>query len=52
MASSFSSLVNNLSKGILEIKRKYGHNNKNINLLELNVNTVTGFLNTHTLKVI
>ena len=49
MASSLSNLVNNLSERIHKITCKYRHNDK---LAELNVNIVTVFLNTQTLKMI
>ena len=51
MASSLSTLANNLSEGILKIKWKYGHCDKNIKLAELNVNIATVFFNTQTLKM-
>ena len=46
MASSLSNLVNNLSEGIHRIKCKYRHDDKNVKLVELNINIETVFLNT------
>ena len=46
MASSLSSLVNNLSEEIHKIKCKYGIDNENVKLAELNINIVTVYLNT------
>ena len=52
MASSLSNLVNNLSKGIHKIKCKYGHDNKNGKLVELNISIGTVSWNTQVLKMI
>ena len=52
MASSLSNLVNNFAEEIHKIKCKYEHNDKNVNLAELNINIVTVFLNIQTLKMI
>ena len=46
MVSLLSNLVNNLSEGIHRIKCKYRHDNKNVKLLELNINITTVSLNT------
>ena len=46
MGSSLSNLVNNLSEGIRRIKCKYGHDDKNVILAELNISIATVFLNT------
>ena len=52
MASSLSNLANNLSEGIHKIKCKYGQAGKNVKLVELNISTVTAFLNIEALKMI
>ena len=52
MASSLSNLVNSLSGGIHGIKCKFGHGDKNVKLVELNISIVTFFLNMQTLKII
>ena len=52
MASSVSSLVNNLPGGIHKIKCKYKDVDKNVKLAESNINIDTTFLNTQTLKMI
>ena len=52
MASSVSSLVNNLPEGIHKIKCKYKDVDKNVKLAESNINIDTTFLNTQTLKMI
>ena len=52
MASSLSNLVNDLSEGIHRIKCRYGHDDKNVRLVELIISTATGFLNMQTLKMI
>ena len=51
MASSSSNLVNNLSERIHRIKRKFGHNNKNVKHVKLNTSIATVFLNTQTLEM-
>ena len=48
---SFSDLANTLSEVILRIKCKYVDNDKNVKLVELNINIVTFFLNTQTLEM-
>ena len=48
MASSLSSLVNNLSEEIHKIKCKYGIEDENVKLAELNINIMTVYLNTQT----
>ena len=48
MVSSLLNLVNNLAEQIPEIKRKYGHNDKEMKLAELNINTATAFFETQT----
>ena len=50
-ASSSSNLVNNLSERIHRIKCKFGHNNKNVKHVKLNISIATVFLNTQTLKM-
>ena len=50
MASSLSNLVNNLSEGIHKIKYKYGHEDKNVKLAELNLNIANCFLEKTNLK--
>ena len=40
MSSSLSNLVNNLSEGIIRIKCKFGHDDKNVKLAELNISIV------------
>ena len=52
MASSLSNLVNNYSAEIHRIKCKYGHDDKNVKLVELNISIATVFLNTKILKMI
>ena len=53
MVSSLSNLVKNLSEGTHIIKCIYGQNDKkNVKLSELNISTLTIFLNTQTLKMI
>ena len=47
MASSLPNLVNDLAEEIHRIKCKYGYNNKNLKVVELNINIATAFLNTH-----
>ena len=46
-ASSLPNLVNDLVEEIHRIKCKYGYNNKNLKVVELNINIATAFLNTH-----
>ena len=48
---SFSDLANTLSEVILRIKCKYVDNDKNVKLVELNINIATFFLNTQTLEM-
>ena len=52
MASSLSNLANNLSEGIHRIKCKFGHDNKTVKFVELNVSIAIVFLNTQTIKMI
>ena len=52
MASSLSSLVNNLSEGIHKIKCKDEHDELDMKLVELNIKIASAFLNTQTLKMI
>ena len=52
MASSLSNLVNNFSEGIHRIKCKFGDEEKNVKLVELNISIATVFLNIKTLKMI
>ena len=51
IASSLSSLVNNLSKGNHKIKYKYENDDKNVKL-KLITKTATTFLNVQTLEMI
>ena len=51
MASSLSSLVNNLSEGIHRVKCKYGRDDATMKLVELNVSITTVFLNKQILKM-
>ena len=51
MASSLSSLINNLSERVDRVKCKIGHDDKNVKLVELNISIVTVFLNTLILKM-
>ena len=46
MAISLSNLVNNVSERFNRIKCKVGHEDKKLELVELNVSIVTVFLNT------
>ena len=52
MATSLSNLVNNFSEWIHKIKCKFGHDDKNVKLVELNISIATVFLNIQTLKMI
>ena len=52
MANSLSNLVNNLSEGIHRIKCKFGYDEKNVKLAELNISIATVFSNVKTLKMI
>ena len=52
MTSTLSNLVNNLSGEIHRIKCKFEHNDKNVELVELNIIIGTAFLNTQILKMI
>ena len=51
MTKSFPDLANTLSEVIRRIKCKYVDNDKNVKLVELNINIVTFFLNTQTLEM-
>ena len=46
MATSLSNFVNNLTERIHKIKCKYGHDQKNVELAELNTKCVSVVLNT------
>ena len=46
MAISLSNLVDNISERFNRIKCKVGHEDKKLELVELNVSIVTVFLNT------
>ena len=52
MTNSLSNLVNNLFEVIHKIKCKFGHDDKNVKLVELNISTATVFSNLETLKMI
>ena len=52
MARSWSHLVNNLSEGINRVKCKYGHDGKNVQLVELNISVATVLLNKQIFKMI
>ena len=52
MARSWSHLVNNLSEGINRVKCKYGHDDKNVQLVELNISIATVLLNKQIFKMI
>ena len=52
MTSSLSNLVNNLSEGIHRFKCKFGHDDKNVKLVELNISIATVFLNKQTSRMI
>ena len=41
MASSLSSLINNLSERVDRVKCKIGHDDKNVKLVELNISIVS-----------
>ena len=51
MVSSLSNLFNDLAEGIHKIKCKYGHNDKNMKLAELNIKLVTACLNRQNFKI-
>ena len=52
MASSLSSVINNLAEGIHKINCKHGHNDKkNVKPAESNINIATVFLNPQTLMM-
>ena len=46
MASSSSSLVNNLSEGIHKLKCKFGQDDKNVKHVESDISIATVFSNT------
>ena len=50
MANSLWDLANNLSEGIHRIKCKYGHDNKNVKLVELSISIATVFFEYSNLK--
>ena len=52
MARSWSHLVNNLSEGINRVKCKYGHDDKNVQLVELDISVATVLLNKQIFKMI
>ena len=52
MARSSSNLVNNFAKGNHKIKSKCGHDNKNVERMELYRKIVSAALNTQALKMI
>ena len=52
MASSISNIVKNLSEGVHRVKCKFGHDDKNVKHVELNVSIAAVFLNTQTLKIV
>ena len=52
MATSLSNFANNFSEWIHKIKCKFGHDDKNVKLVELNISIATVFLNKQTLKMI
>ena len=52
MASLLSNPLNNLSEGIHRIKCEFGHDEKNVKLVELNISVATVFLNIQILKMI
>ena len=52
MASSLTNLLNNFAEEIHKFKCKYGHNEKNVKLVESSINIVTAFLYRLTLKMI
>ena len=52
MVSSLSNLINNLSQGIYRITCKFGYDDKNVKLGELNISVATVFLNKQILKII
>ena len=52
MASSLSNLVNNISEGIHRIKCKFGHDDKNVKHVELNITIATVLFNIQILKII
>ena len=45
IASSLSNLVDNLAKGTHKVKCKYGHDDKNMKLVELNTKIASVALN-------
>ena len=52
MTSSLSTFVISSAEEIHKTKYKYEHGDKNVKIVELNINIVTVFLNTQTLKMI
>ena len=52
MASSLSNLVNNSFEGTHRIKCKFGHNEKNMKFVELNISMATVFWNAQISKMI
>ena len=52
MASSLSNAVDNIAEEINKIKCNCGHDNINVNCVELNTKIVSAVLDTPTLKLI
>ena len=52
MVSSLWNLVNNFSEGIHKTKWKFGHDDKNMKNLELNISITSVFLNIQNIKMI
>ena len=52
MTSSLSNPVNILSEGIHKVKCTYGHNDKKVKIVELNISFTDVFFNAHFLKII
>ena len=50
MANSLWNLANNLSEGIYRITCKYGHDDKNVKLVELSISIATVFFGYPNLK--
>lgn len=52
MGSTLSKFFDNLSEGIHKTKCNFGHDEKNVRIVELNIRIVTVFLKIQTLKMI
>ena len=52
MTSSLSNLVNNLSEGMHKVKCTYGHNDKKVKIVELNISFTDVFFNEQFLNII